>query len=88
MSVSGMFLKKVIFINPHKTLREIINIMDLLGFSYTVDPVTSESQGFQLGIHDPTCNSDFACTFSTNLKLNIWQMMIFRGYHLTSMYPS
>ena len=59
MSVSGMFLKKVIFINPHKTLREIINIMDLLGFSYTIDPVTSESQGFQLGIHDPTCNSDF-----------------------------
>lgn len=59
MSVSGMFLKKVIFINPHKTLREIIDIIDLLGFSYTVDPVTSESQGVQLEIHDPICNSDF-----------------------------
>ena len=62
MSVSGMILKEVTFINPQKTLREITGIMDSLGFSYTVDPITNESQGFQLGINDPICNSDF-CMF-------------------------
>ena len=59
MSVSGMLLKKVAFINSKKTLKEITNIMDSLGFSYTVDPITSESQGFQLGVNDSKCNSDF-----------------------------
>lgn len=32
--------------------------MDSLGFNYSVDPITSEPNGFQLGINDPKCNSD------------------------------
>lgn len=59
MSVSGMILKEVNFINPQKTLREMTGIMSSLGFSYTVDPITNDSQGFQLGINDPICSSDF-----------------------------
>lgn len=59
MSVSGILLKKIAFINSERTLKEITNIMDSLGFSYTVDPITSESQGFQLGVNDSKCNSDF-----------------------------
>lgn len=59
MSVSGMILKEVNFIDPQKTLCEITSIMASLGFSYTVDPITNESQGFHLGISDPICTSDF-----------------------------
>ena len=62
MSVSGMILKEVNFINPQKTLSEITGIMASLDFSYTVDPISNESHGFQLGINDPICTSDF-CMF-------------------------
>lgn len=62
MSTSGMLLKKIALFNPQVTLGEITSIMDSLGFNYSVDPITSEPNGFQLGTNDPKCNSDF-CMF-------------------------
>lgn len=59
MSTSGMILKKVALFNPQSALREISNIMDSLGFNYCVDPISDESGGFQLGINDIECNSNF-----------------------------
>ena len=59
MSTSGLLLKKATLINPKKALREITKIMSTLGFNYTVDPISSDPHGFQLGIHDPKYPSDF-----------------------------
>lgn len=59
MGTSGLFLKKVELFNTQNTLKEIKSILDSLGFNYSAGSISSESNGFHLGINDPACNADF-----------------------------
>ena len=58
MGTSGHLLKKADRFDPRDTFNEIKDIMDQLGYTYTADPISSEPDGYHIGIHDPECGSD------------------------------